>query len=111
MTLTATERARLRALWRQLAQAARSLDAGAVKAVSSDLLGLASPLDDKSEAFVLFAFGRLAFAYGRAAAGLRTQMAPALAALAELAGDLLDATDPAAARAAPTLPFRADLDG
>ena len=110
MTLTEHERVRLRAMWRRLAMAAGGLDAEAMRGVSGDVLGLASPIDGKAESFTLFAFGRLAFAYVRGGAGYRTQAGPALSALAELAGAVLDASDPGAAPRAPQLPFRADLD-
>lgn len=112
MTLAAHERIRLRGLWLRLAAATTTLDPEAMRAVSSDVLGLQSPLDGKAEAFTLFAFGRLAFAYVRGGAAYRLKAGEALRTLGQLAEALLyDAAQPPTSPPPPMLPFRTDING
>lgn len=110
MPLTDGERARLRAMWLRLCDAAETLDPAAMRDVSADVLGLKSPLDDKAAAFTLFSFSRLAFAYVRGGAGYRLKAGGALRALAELAREILYLPHPGepAAAAPPRLPY---IDG
>lgn len=108
MPLTDGERARLRAMWLRLCDAVTTLDPEAMRGVSGDVLGMASPLDGKAEAFTLFAFGRLAFAYVRGGAAYRLQAGEALRTLGELARQVLYVPHPGVP---PPLPYRADLDG
>lgn len=109
--MTDFERARRRANWRRLSQAGAAGDLAGLKDMAADLLNWSSPVESKGYAFAFFSYSRMVFAFIRASAGEREVLRPALLMLAGLVGDILDATDPAAAPPPPQLPFRADIDG
>lgn len=112
MALTDTERTRLRGQWRQLVDVACGHDPEALKVASRTAHDLRSPADDEGDAFLLFAFARLARAVARTRPvierGVRWHV---LRQMAVLVVKLLGDPEPAPAPAPPALPFRADLDG
>lgn len=113
MTLTVAERARLSQLWRAVAAAAVAGDAEALSGVARACQAWASPLEEKADAFVLFALSRLSYAYVTARTqAARAQRRPALGALGLLALSLLGDPPPATPPPPPAqpgfLPYRDD---
>lgn len=112
MALTVQERARLTALWRDLALRTRHFvaDPGATHPEFRDLARVSpewgSPLDEQADAFLLFGFARLAKGLSKARLVDFPSRGRAVAHVAELVAELLgDEPEP------PRLPFRADIDG
>lgn len=119
MALTQYETARLRWIWSELARNAlivsydHMAEPEGFRARAADATKWLSPLEDYADAFVLFAFSRLAASWCRAKVGTLKDRAPALRELAQLVLRILgDAPKPAAApEPPPRLPFRLDIDG
>ena len=114
MHMTDGERARLRALWRGLIAAVEAGDHAKVKALGLEPTKWASPIDAPGGSFVLFGLARMAVAWAREPKPTNSAHRIHAVALqgAELAGQILDATDPKPRPPpAPELPFRADIDG
>lgn len=115
-TLTDASKVRLRARWRTLARLAQRADAGELRGDAFEMLGELAPIEDKGQAWALFALARLCFAYVKADPPLRETLAPALVALGAAADRVLDMSDPGLnalggrADPPPRRP-RADIDG
>lgn len=110
-TLTDASKVRLRARWRTLARLAQRADAGELRGDAYAMLGELAPIEDKGQAWALFALARLCFAYVKADPPLRETLAPALVALGAAADRVLDMSDPGVRADPPPRRPRADIDG
>lgn len=116
MTVTPSARNHYRASWRTLVlcshaacAATGAVDLGELRQHAVHAAKWITPTPDLGEMAACAALAATAYAYSRQArAAQRAAMAGALGVLAEMVGDILDASAPAET---PARPFRRDIDG
>ncbi|PZQ63374.1 MAG: hypothetical protein DI570_09280 [Phenylobacterium zucineum] len=109
MSLSPSERHRMRGLWSALVRASIIPDPEALADLGPVAVAApwASPFDERWKSFALFGFAQLALAFVRAPERERRGLVGALSEAAVLAQRLLAEEGPPQN----TLPFRADIDG